>query len=226
MARPDIDGIEAYLQTITCCVAEESRAVIAYARELEAWANRMPDAGITIDDPRLQWWYERPCAPLSTRKKKVKTMGEQAELVNKLQARIESLYDEAHAVTTVPVSWKVRGIGNDVTPGCFCCLDESERLYQNISAFVQTKEDGAMIVAAIGQGARLDYREREPNWIQVKVGACTEHFDFLTHLSHQWFVGREQVRLLRQAAAHRDRLNAEKVLRGECDHVGLWRRVN
>lgn len=30
----------------------------------QAWGDRMPDAGITTDDPRLAWYYERPsCQP-------------------------------------------------------------------------------------------------------------------------------------------------------------------
>jgi len=34
--------------------------------DLTAWANRMPDAGLTVDDPRYQWYVERPCGPAST----------------------------------------------------------------------------------------------------------------------------------------------------------------
>jgi hypothetical protein len=35
-------------------------ALVQKVRALEMWADRMPDAGITTDDPRLAWWYERP----------------------------------------------------------------------------------------------------------------------------------------------------------------------
>ena len=32
-------------------------------REMREWANRMPDAGLTVDDPRYDWWIERPYSP-------------------------------------------------------------------------------------------------------------------------------------------------------------------
>jgi hypothetical protein len=36
-------------------------------RELDAWASRMPDAGLTSDDPRWDWWHERPRPDLGGR---------------------------------------------------------------------------------------------------------------------------------------------------------------
>jgi hypothetical protein len=68
-----------------------------------------------------------------------------------------------------------RGIGSDHTPGCFCCGGEPD-LYSNISGFVYGKNDGEKVVAMFEHGARLDYRDYEPNWIQVKIGACKDHF--------------------------------------------------
>ena len=47
-----------------------------------------------------------------------------------------------------------------------------------MSALVLAQSAGERIVAmfeAIGANAWLDYRESQPNWIQVKVGACPEH---------------------------------------------------
>jgi hypothetical protein len=61
MSRPAIAAIRYSAPNI----ADDIDALITYIDELEAWANRMPDAGITVDDPRLQWWYERPCADLT-----------------------------------------------------------------------------------------------------------------------------------------------------------------
>ena len=45
----------------------------------------------------------------------------------------------------------------------------------NIAAFVASKDAGERIVAMFERGAWLDYREYEPNWIQVKIGACDKH---------------------------------------------------
>ena len=67
-----------------------------------------------------------------------------------------------------------RGLGKDKAPGCFICGGDWG-LYDNFSGFVQSKEDGEKIVAMFKSGAWLDYRDFEPNWIQVKVGACKAH---------------------------------------------------
>ncbi len=66
-------------------------------------------------------------------------------------------------------------------------IEESGRdrqLEDNIAGFVDTKESGERIVDKMfnNVGARLDYREHEPNWIQVKIGACPEHLDNLKDL--------------------------------------------
>lgn len=84
----------------------------------------------------------------------------------------------------LPKSYGVnnRGLGTDHTPGCFVCGGASG-LHSNISMFVASKEDGEAIIGLFKLGARLDYREREPEWIQVKVGACETHFENLKLLS-------------------------------------------
>lgn len=74
-----------------------------------------------------------------------------------------------------------RGIGCDNTPGCFVCGGEKS-LYSNISGFVASKEDGETITGWFEHGARLDFRAYEPNWIQVKIGACNAHRDNLAFL--------------------------------------------
>lgn len=74
-----------------------------------------------------------------------------------------------------------RGIGNDWTPGCMCCGGE-KGLHKNISFFVPSRETGEAIVAMFKHGAFLDWREHEPNWIQVKVGACDAHLENLREL--------------------------------------------
>ncbi len=74
-----------------------------------------------------------------------------------------------------------RGIGFDQTPGCFVC-GGTDGLRHNIAAFVQCKAAGERVVAMFAHGARLDYREHEPDRVQVKVGACDAHKTRLEHL--------------------------------------------
>lgn len=74
-----------------------------------------------------------------------------------------------------------RGIGSDTCPGCFVC-GGNERLLSNIAAFVSSKEHGEKIVKWFKQGAWLDYRDWEPNYLQVKVGACEKHLPNLQKL--------------------------------------------
>ena len=95
---------------------------------------------------------------------------------------LKKSYDREFSMNTNSIiEFKSRGIGLDTTPGCFICGGE-KRLLNNISAFVLTKEDGELAVSWFEQGARLDYREREPNWIQVKIGACDQHLPNLIWL--------------------------------------------
>ena len=85
--------------------------------------------------------------------------------------------------------FRSRGLGLDTTPGCFVCGGGSE-LRPNIAAFVKSRPDGEDIVRLFGRGARLDYRDFEPKWLQVKVGACPVHklalarLDELTSANH------------------------------------------
>lgn len=84
-----------------------------------------------------------------------------------------------------------RGIGTDSTPGCFVC-GGAVGLYTNVAGFVEGKAAGERVVAMFRTGARLDYREYEPDHVQVKVGACTQHV--------------EQIRALRQATLAEGRI--------------------
>lgn len=74
-----------------------------------------------------------------------------------------------------------RGVGLDMTPGCFVCGGD-KRLHNNIAAFVQCKEAGGRVVAMFSQGARLDYRDFEPDRVQVKIGSCDKHLANLQKL--------------------------------------------
>lgn len=67
-----------------------------------------------------------------------------------------------------------RGIGYDRTSGCFVC-GGADDLRHNIAAFVSCRAAGERVVAMFVHGARLDYREFEPDYVQVKVGACDAH---------------------------------------------------
>ena len=75
-----------------------------------------------------------------------------------------------------------RGIGTDSVPCCFTCGKSEQEWYSNISAFVDSKENGEEIVIWFGGRARLDFRPSEPNWIQLKVGSCEEHLPNLKFL--------------------------------------------
>lgn len=88
--------------------------------------------------------------------------------------------------------FRSRGVGLDQTPGCFICGGHDD-LRNNIAAFVQCKEAGERIVAmfdACRGGARLDYREYEPDRVQVKIGACDTHLDQLRRLHDETQDGR------------------------------------
>ena len=74
-----------------------------------------------------------------------------------------------------------RGFGLDMTPGCFVC-GGGDGIHNNIAAFVQCKEAGERVVAMFNQGARLDYREQEPDRVQVKIGVCEQHLPKLEKL--------------------------------------------
>jgi hypothetical protein len=78
------------------------------------------------------------------------------------------------------IEFNSRGIGLDVTPGCFVCgtterHETSNHYMNNISGFVKTREDGWEIVSWFEKGARLDFRAHEPHYLQVKIGACDNH---------------------------------------------------
>lgn len=83
------------------------------------------------------------------------------------------------------IPFRSRGIGLDVCPCCFVCGVKGNNYLNNIAAFVNSKQDGELVVEWFNQRARLDFRESEPNWIQVKVGACDAHLPNLEALSKE-----------------------------------------
>lgn len=77
-----------------------------------------------------------------------------------------------------------RGIGMDSCQ-CFCCPksgSDGRELMHNVAAFVQCRESGERVVRMFGRGAWLDYRDFEPDRVQVKVGACDAHREQLEAL--------------------------------------------
>lgn len=93
------------------------------------------------------------------------------------------------------LNYRPRGIGSNWIK-CFVCgvarglLCEDGVYYSgmcqpDMAAHVGSKENGERVVAlfrAYGLHVALDYRESEPNWVQVKAGACDKHFRDLEHL--------------------------------------------
>lgn len=67
---------------------------------------------------------------------------------------------------------KTRGIGLDRRQGA---QYKYERYQKNLAMFVNSKSDGEILIAMLKEllgdkiGSYLDYREHEPNWIQVKL---------------------------------------------------------
>lgn len=77
--------------------------------------------------------------------------------------------------------FRSRGIGREGDLRCFCC-GVKRSLLHNIAAFVQCKQAGERVVAMVQRGARVDYREYEPDYVQVKIGACDKHLPNLERL--------------------------------------------
>jgi hypothetical protein len=80
-----------------------------------------------------------------------------------------------------PEFFTPRGIGID---GGFPCLVTGVYLdcAANIAAFVVSREAGERVVSMLGGRARLDFREYEPNWLQVKLGVSKGHEAVLQRL--------------------------------------------
>jgi hypothetical protein len=75
-----------------------------------------------------------------------------------------------------------RGIGMDRVDHCFVCGREMKGYGSNIAAFVQCRDAGLRVVELFKGWAWLDYREREPDYVQVKLGTCEQHLPYLKEL--------------------------------------------
>lgn len=86
---------------------------------------------------------------------------------------------------TEKINFRPRGSGSNWID-CFVCghkalydgLGEGSCNY-DMASFVDSKEDGEAVLklfeSAGCMSVELDYRPHEPNWVQVKVGACFLH---------------------------------------------------
>lgn len=84
------------------------------------------------------------------------------------------------------LSFKSRGIGLDVTPGCFCCgalkRNETSNHYLNNIAAILKKSEEAAVMALFPKGAVMSYYHRDFNFPQIKIGACDAHLNNLRAL--------------------------------------------
>jgi len=78
--------------------------------------------------------------------------------------------------------FKSRGLGTEFGLKCFVTGEKSDG--PNIAAFVESKEAGERIVKMFNGRAKLSYREREPDWIQVKVGVTNKYKIALEKLNY------------------------------------------
>lgn len=81
------------------------------------------------------------------------------------------------------LDFKSRGIGTDKCT-CFvpACTETTPMIRSNIAAFVNSQKEGNLAVRMLGGLAIVDYRENEPDWVQVKLGACPDHIHKLEKL--------------------------------------------
>jgi len=108
-----------------------------------------------------------------------------------------------------------RGIGLEGSLYCFVCgvrdragrpvnsVEAGNGLLNNIAGYVKCKAAGERIVAMFiphYSGARLDYREYEPDYVQVKIGACNQHLGNLQLLDAATADGRITLDRVNEAA--------------------------
>lgn len=99
----------------------------------------------------------------------------------------------------LPVCWASRGLGLDVTNGCFVCgatrrtPEQIDSDYMNNIAAHVAKVDEFAAMACFERGARMDYYHGDRESPQIKVGACNAHLPELEALSNQWFISFERV---------------------------------
>lgn len=80
-----------------------------------------------------------------------------------------------------PEFWKARGVGRN---GGWKSLVTGEEVFSgpDVSGFVRSKEAGERLLGLLDGRAHLDFRPREPHWIQLKLIVEEEHVDVLHRL--------------------------------------------
>ncbi len=94
--------------------------------------------------------------------------------------KIEIRRDDKTFGPSLPFS--SRGTGTEWGIPCLVCGKDPEH-GTNLSAYVDSKEDGETIVKWFNGLAKLDFRPSEPNYVQVKLGACDAHVDALKKIN-------------------------------------------
>jgi len=82
-------------------------------------------------------------------------------------------------------NYKPRGIGTGNIPCYICNSSARNKVQPEMAAFVDNKSSGERIIEMFKDQnlqATLDYREHEPKWVQVKLGACKRHLPNLEYL--------------------------------------------
>lgn len=84
-----------------------------------------------------------------------------------------------------PIVFSPRPLGSGGAPCFVCGLDPGHGVQMDMASYVSSKEEGERAVELFWSRkgyAVLDYREFEPGYVQVKVGACWLHEPNLRYL--------------------------------------------
>lgn len=105
-----------------------------------------------------------------------------------------------------PLRYNPRGPGLNWLPCCVCGDDNAGHAQPDMAAYVRGKDGGEAVVSLfeeMGLSAKLDYRDFEPTYVQVKIGACEKHKAFLDVLCEETRFGSidpEAIRIALKAA--------------------------
>ena len=83
-------------------------------------------------------------------------------------------------------NYNPRPLGLNWLPCYVCGEGGKDGAQPDMAAFVDSQKAGERVVAIfqeLGSQAKLDFRPSEPNWIQVKIGACERHRPNLVKLA-------------------------------------------
>lgn len=155
---------------------------LALSELIEVARNQMSDAISTLADARHKHgWSDRIKHVEGLLTCGISTLYQSMQEIRAFEIQVEDKERGPH------LKFGSRGIGLDVCPCCFVCggkqRHEGANPYlHNIAAFMASKSDGEKAVEWFNGRARLDFRENEPDWIQVKVGACDAHLGNLRAL--------------------------------------------